>query len=144
MQTLTSKDEFRKFVDEELEFRFECGYQKPTRQLELSNRSELLKAVWLHYSFFIPLAEIQQLRKGLRETLQVEMLMCVYPDEMHSFLASSSEFNVTPEYLLDLFVINYSDHGSNKRTSEEAIILDWTEYVMECAGEALIIAGCFD
>lgn len=117
--------------------RFECGFHKPTSQLELSDRNELLKTIWLHYSFFVPLAEIQQLRNGLRETLQLELLVALYPDEMHSFFVGSSLFNVTATFLCDSFTIRYSEPGSNKRTLEEAIILNWTDYIMECNGEAL-------
>ena len=41
-------------------------------------------------------------------------------------------FVVTPEYLCDSFVIEYSDNGSNKRTKEEAIIMYWYEYIEQC------------
>ena len=113
-------------------------------QLKLSDRDELFKSIWLHYTFFVPLAEIQQLRKGLRETLQVELLTALYPDEMHSFLVGSSMFDVTPTFLCDSFVIRYSETGSNKRAPEEAVILNWTDYIMECSGETMktVITYC--
>ncbi len=76
---------------------------------------------------------MEQLRKGLRETLQI---VCLHPGEMHSFLIASSDFDVTTEFLLDSFVINYSEVGSNRRIVEEALILSWTDYIMECAGMA--------
>lgn len=124
----------RKLVDDELGFRFECGYSKPTSKILLSDKDKIVKAVWLHYVYFIPHAELEQLRKGLRETLQLERLMCLYPEKMYYFLASSSNFDVTASYLLDSFVIVYSEQGCNKRTSEEAVILSWTDYIMECEG----------
>ena len=129
-----------KELDDELAFRFDCGYTKPTANIELSDREALVKAVWLHYVFFAPHAELEQLRKGLRDTLQVELLMCLHPREMHSFLVDSKDFDVTP-YFLDSFAVRYSDQGSNNRTSEEAVILHWTDYIMECAahGERLYL-----
>ena len=126
--------ELRTVVDEELDCRFDCGYSKPTCVLELKDKERLMKAIWLHFVYFLPHAELEQLRKGLRETLQVDLLMCVHTEEMHSFLIASSAFDVTSDYLLDSFVIEYSAPGSNKRTIEESLILSWTEYVMECAG----------
>lgn len=119
---------------EEFDFRFDCGYSKATSQLELSHREELVKSIWLHYVFFKPHAELDQLRKGLRETLQLDVLAIMHPQEMRSFLVASAEYDISPDYLLDLFVIRYSEQGDNKRTSEEAVILHWNDYVMECNG----------
>ena len=126
-------------VDDELDFRFDCGYTKPTRLLQISDADKIVKAIWLHYVYFIPHAELEQLKRGLRETLQIEILMCLHPEEMHSFLVASSDFDITSDYLLDSFVIDYSESGSNKRTIEEAVILSWTDYIMECAGIIIII-----
>ena len=126
-------------MDQKLDIRFECGYPKPTCQLELSDSEKLIKALWLHYTFFLPHAELEQLHRGLRDTLQLDALICNYPCEIRSLLVASPNFNVTPDYLLDAFSIEYSEQGNNKRTAEEAIILYWTEYVMESAGEYLCV-----
>ena len=134
MMDISSVEELRSFVDKNLEMRFECGYQKPTISLQMSDRQELMKAVWLHFVYFLPLAELQQLRKGLRETLQLEMVFVQYPDEMHSFLASSSVFDVTADDIIDWFEVVYSERGSNKRRSEEAVFVMWTNYLMDCSG----------
>ena len=66
--------------------------------------------------------------------MQIESLMCFYPEEMHSLLVASSKYDVTSSYLLDSFAIQYSDAGSNKRTVEESIILSWTDYISDCEG----------
>ena len=135
MLSVENVEELRSFTDEHLEFRFECGYQKPTTSLQLSDKDEILKTVWLHFVYFLPLAELQQLRKGLRETLQLEILMVQYPDDMHSLLATSTAFDVDGGDLLDSFVVNYSEQGSNKRKSEEAIYLMWSNYLMDRSGQ---------
>ncbi len=135
MLTIVNVEELRSFTDEHLELRFECGYQKPTSSLQISDKEEILKTVWLHFVYFLPLAELQQLRKGLRETLQLEILMVQYPDDMHSFLATSIAFDVDGGDLLDWFVASYSERGSNKRKSEEAVYLMWSNYVMDCSGQ---------
>ena len=134
MQAAQSSEELRSLVQSELEIRFECGYPKPIDKIELSDKDELMKAVWLHYVFFVPHAELEQLKKGFRETLQMELLVCLHPHETLSFLVASSNFEVSSEYLLESLVINYSEQGCNKRTAEEAIILHWSDYISDCVG----------
>ena len=124
-------------MDNELELRFECGYSKLSSQITLSDLEKIVKNIWLQYVYFSPHAELIQLRKGLRETLQLETLISVYHKEvykLYGFLVASSSFEVTPDFLTDSFVIHYSELGGNKQIKEEGIILDWCEYVTVCAG----------
>ena len=112
--SITSTEELRKVEDNELEIRFECGYTKPSSQITVSDREKIVKTIWLHYVYFSPHAELIQLRKGLRETLQLEALICVYHKEVHGFLVASSSFEVTSDFLTDSFVSHYSEQGGNK------------------------------
>jgi len=48
---------------DQLDFHFDCGYLKPVYLLHLSNKDELIKAAWLHYVFFLPHAELEQLKR---------------------------------------------------------------------------------
>ena len=91
MLTASSLDRFKSTVDEELDFRFDCGYSKPSTQLQMSDREKLVTAIWLHYVFFVPHAEIVQLRKGLRETLQLDALISAYPNEVYHLLVLSHD-----------------------------------------------------
>ena len=135
MLAATATSDLQKLLEtEEFAFRFDCGYSKATFQIDISNRDELIKSIWLHYVFFLPHAELDQLRKGLRETLQLEILVILHPNEMRSFLVASTDYDINPNYLLDSFVIRYSRQGDNKRTAEEAVIVYWNDYVMECNG----------
>ncbi len=61
-------------------------------------------------------------------------LITRYRDEMWGLFASSSTFDVTPDYLIDGFIVVYSDNGSNDRTKEESIVYSWSEYISECKG----------
>ena len=54
--------------ENDYDFRFNCGYSKPTPRIDISEKEELIRVVWLHYIFFLPHAELEQLRKGLRNT----------------------------------------------------------------------------
>lgn len=117
LQTLLNEDDFN--------FRFHCGYTKPTTIVSLADREELVRSVWLHFVLFQPHAELQQLQKGMYRTLQFELLACMHPKEVWGLLAASTAFDVTPQYICDEVVVHYSDNGSNKRTMEEAIVFYW-------------------
>ncbi len=54
------------------DFRFGCGYTKPTNKIELKDVDEMIHSVWLHHVLCLPHAELEQLRKGFLETLQIE------------------------------------------------------------------------
>ena len=113
------------------DFRFDCGYSKPTHLIELKDKDEFVQAVWLHNVLFGPYAELEQLRKGFQETLQIQLLVCMHGQEVR---APSTAFNVTVNYLQEAFAIHYSDSGSNKRTKEETIVFHWLEYITNCKG----------
>ena len=130
-------------VENQLSMRFDCGFTKPIQKFELSDKDPLIKAIWLHYVYFLPHSELEQLRKGLRETLQLETLFCLYSDEMFSLLVASSDFNVTPQFLLDSFAISYSDPGSNKRTAEESVMLHWHDYVSDYGSKSLFLLHAY-
>lgn len=121
---------------DDYDFCFDCGYTKPTSQVEIADRDQVVKCIWLHFIFFVPHAELEQLKKGFRETLQMELLVVLHPREMRSFLAASSDHDITPDSLLDSFVVRYSDQGSNKRTTEEAIMVNLSDYIMDLDGQS--------
>ena len=91
----------------------------------------MVHSTWLHFVLFQPHAELEQLQEGLWSMLQVEQLMHNCNKEMWALLASSGAFNVTPQFLYDSFVIQYSDNGSNNRTHEEAMVYMWFEYITD-------------
>ena len=123
------------FKTHDFDFRFQCGYVKPTGSIDVSNRTEFINSIWLHHVFFSPHAELQQIRKGFQETLQMEALLCVHSEEIRSILVPSSSFEVSADLFLDQVIVVYSDQGSNKRTEEEAVVLHWSDYIMECGGK---------
>ena len=111
LQTIMHTDRF--------DFRFNCGYNKPSNQISIDDRETFIKAIWLHYPHFLPHSELQQLQKGFGETLQMEILVCLYPEEIRALLVSSSLYEVKSSFFHDHFVVQYSEQGSNGRTAEE-------------------------
>ena len=61
------------------------------------------------------------------------MLVCLHPEEIRALLVSSSLYDVKASFFHDHFVVQYSDQGSNSRTAEEAVMLNFAEYINECA-----------
>lgn len=122
------------FQKHDFDFLFTCGYAKLPSQVKLTDVRQLVRTVWLHYVKFNPRVELEELRKGICETLALNTLISSYADCMWKLLVSSNTFNVTPSYLQDKFVIHYSPEGSNKRIEEEAIVFSWYDYVSECEG----------
>ena len=103
--------------------------------ITIDDKQTMVRSVWLHFVLFQPHAELEQLREGLRKTLLFEHLVCNYSKEIWELLASSDAFNVTPQFLCDSFVIQYSANGSNNRTREEAVVYMWFEYITDSSGE---------
>ena len=106
--------------------------------MDISDKEIIIRTIWLHYVFFHPHCELEQLCKGLCETLQVELLVCLHPERIHGLLAASTSYDITPEFFLEEFVIHYSDAGCNNRTKEEAVILHWSDFVMDCKGKQML------
>ena len=90
-----------------------CGL-KPHNYVTIEHKFQLLNAIWLHYTFFEVHAELQQFRKGFRETLQMEVLLSNYPEEIRALLVSSDNYKVTANGLLKMFTINYSEVEQDK------------------------------
>lgn len=127
----------------EFDFRFHCGYSKPVAHMDIADRDEFIRAIWLHYVLFQPYAELQQFQQGLKDTLQLDLLFALYPHDMWSLFASTNAYDVTVDYLLDSFLIQYSDQGSNNRALEESIVYMWSQYITECEGIfANVMCGC--
>ena len=47
---------------------------------------------------------------------------------------ASDAFEITPDYLIESFVIIYSENGSNNRTKEEAVVFLLFDYISDCKG----------
>ena len=132
---VSSDTELKQLLDEQIfDFHFNCGYSKPTRNMTIDDKSTLINAIWLHFTFFPAPCRATAAEKGFRDALQVELLVCLYPDEIRSLLCACTMYDITAAFLLDSFVTHYSDDGTNRRILEEAVMLNWSEYVVNCSG----------
>ena len=77
--------------------------------------------------------ELQQFRDGLLQTLQIEHLVHDHPDIVWSLLAHKQN-ELTAGYIQNLFEVQYSPKGSNDIRDEQAVIMNWYTFLMECEG----------
>ena len=104
-----------------------CGLNT-SNYTSFRKKAELLNAIWLYFVFFEAQVELQQFRKGFRETLQMEVLLSQYPLEIRALLVPSN-YKITARNLLDLFTVNFSDTETN-RCLEDQIIAYWRRYIV--------------
>ena len=116
-------------------FRFDCGFNKPQSAITSADKQTFLRAVWLHYVLYSVYGELQQFREGLLETLQIEHLVHEHPDIVWSLLAYKPN-ELTAGYIQDLFDVHYSPKGSNDVKDEQAVIMNWYTFLVECEGNA--------
>ena len=142
MESVTNSAQLQALLkDHEFNFLYQCGYTKPIDSIKLSEKDQLIRCVWLHHVLFQPHAELDQLRKGLYNTLQFDHLVHSHAKEVWGLFAASDVFDVTPKYLCDEFAIQYSPNGSNTRTSEQAVVMLWFDYVTDCANDDYVTIG---
>ena len=135
LQASSTQDQLRSVFDKhDFDFLFTCGYAKPISLVKLADVRQLVKTVWLHYVKFNPRVELEELRRGICETLQLDSLISAHAERVWKLLVSSKMYNVTSSYLQDIFVIHYSLEGSNNRIDEEAVVFSWFDYISECEG----------
>ena len=108
---------------EDFSFRFECGYNKPDSHITMETRQEFINAVSLHYALYHVRAEVNQLKRGMLDTLHFGHLVKEHPIEMWSLLAVNKVDRLTAQQVEDLFVVEFSPQGSNDRVEEEAAIM---------------------
>ena len=108
----------------ELEYRFECGYNKA---LKFSEKEDFIRTIWLHFVFYLSQSELEKFQNGFVETLGMDELIVLHPGIVWDCLIKTDCFNVTANFLLDSYVAIFSDVGSNNREAEEAIIVNWSK-----------------
>ena len=81
-------------------FIFNCGRACP---LHVTNRDEVLEAVWLHSTYSSIQVELSQLRAGLTEVLNFGQLLSAIPAAV--LLSAAERQEVTVDQLLELIVL---------------------------------------
>lgn len=104
------------------------------RAITLDDVPLLLRAVWLHFTLYKVYGEIQQLKTGLLQTLHFDHLVGASPGMVRCLLVAKGALLLSAASLQDMMKITYSPPGCNLRQSEEAVTLNWFNFLQECEG----------
>ena len=129
-----STDEMISEMEEkDYSFRFDCGFTKPQSAITYSDKQTFFRSVWLHYVIYSVYGELEQFRDGLLETLQIEHIVHEHPEVFWSLIASKDN-ELTAGCIQDLFEVQYSPKRSNNAKAEQAVIMHWYTFLIECEG----------
>lgn len=126
-------------MENDIEFKFikECGFLKQPHKITLDDVCEITETVCVEYLIHRNVAEIQQFMDGL-DVLGIGALLKSYPECFKEMFIHTPKV-VTAHDLDKLFIPQFSPHGSNIREKEEAIVLNWKDYIYEAEGKGYSI-----
>ena len=126
-------------MENDIEFKFikECGFLKQAHKISLDDVSEITEIVCVEYLIHRNIAEIQQFMDGLN-VLGIATLLKSHPKRFKEIFVHTPKV-VTTHDLDKLFVPQFSPRGSNIREKEEAIVLNWKDYIYEAEGKGYLI-----
>ena len=117
-------------ASEEYDFRYECGYTKPTSSLNISSRDDIVCCLALHYTVYALKAELDQIKEGL----QIGGLIWTEDEAgslMGLFCEETSPIPLTAAQISALFPPTFSEEGSNCREAEEEMTLHWGYFLRD-------------
>ena len=119
------------------DFLMSCGIMKPPSMLQFAEKEKIISAVCLHSSILSTLAELEQLRRGL-QTAKFSLLMEQHPAFFKPYFLHSSEV-ISADFIQDLFSVQYSLAGSNRRAIEEKLMINWISYLKDLEGMYAVV-----
>lgn len=119
-------------MDDEGKYISNCGFLKPTYKVVIADVPEITEVVCTEYLIMRSLNEIQQFENGL-DMLGIGSLIKQYPEHLKELFIYNPK-PVTASDLDQIFLPQFSPHGSNAREKEEVIILNWKDYIYEAEG----------
>ena len=111
----------------------ECGFLKPITNTVTGDIPAIVSAVFLQYVILKSTQELTQFMEGL-DVLGIIQFVRHHPNTLKSLFAYNFIAEVTSEYLSELFRPNMSPQGHNQREDEEAVLLNWNDYLQDIAG----------
>ena len=117
---------------DELSCRFDCGVNKPSVAYHITDKQSILHLFCLHFVILQRKAEIDQLMEGLNDLGFLQFLK-MHPGPARSLLVSGRQ-KLTAASLEQLFLVRFSEPGSNRRCEEERVMMMWLEYLQDVEG----------
>lgn len=146
-----STESLRKLIDSpEFLFRFDCGLCMPSSSISMDDRESIVRCIAMHHVIYSQKAELDQIREGF----QVQANHQPFAHEFKLFWAirlfsliscsrilkplfvEAGRVKLTCSSVLELFFINWSEEGCNKRQAQEELVLNLTYYLTELQGRS--------
>ena len=125
MRTLLDSDEY--------ETRYNIGIGQLSSSLNFCDLDRIVQAFATHFAVICVKAELDQLADGLK-TLDIFDLLRSNPNKMRQLFVNENPDSLTADKMLDMFLSNLSPLGSNRRESEEAVVMKWVNYLQMIEG----------
>ena len=125
MRTLLDSDEY--------EMRYNIGIGQLSSSLNFCDLDRIVQAFATHFAVICVKAELDQLADGLK-TLDIFDLLRSNPNKMRQLFVNENPDSLTADKMLDMFLSNLSPLGSNRRESEEAVVMNWVNYLQMIEG----------
>ena len=107
----------------------DCGFIKPVVKMTLEDLKEIKETVCTEYLIMKSINEIQQFQEGL-DVLGMGKLLKAHPTPCRALFTHNPK--VVTGYDLDkLFLPILSNEGSNIREKEEAVVMNWKDYIYD-------------
>ena len=106
---------------------------KPHSKISLSDVPDIVRSVCMEFVVIRSTHEMAQFQEGM-DTLLVGSLIKLHHSLLKQLFTYSSH-QVTAQDLIYLLVPAYSSRGSNAREEEEAIMLNWNDYLQDLEGD---------
>lgn len=135
LQQVHTGEEMNALLDGDLfDLRCTCGITVPSSSLKFKDLSDLIRNICLHFVIYAAKSELDQIRDGLKILGLLSVMESSALQFLPLFLGSCQQ-QLTADKLIGLFKIQqWSPKGSNDREDEEAIVVNWENYVRETAG----------
>ena len=111
----------------------ECGFLKPATTVVTGDIPAIVRAVYLECILFRSSQKIAQFIEGL-QTLEIATLIKHHTLVLKKLFIHDATTKVTAQYLSELFVPMLSPRGHNQREEEEAVVLNWRDYLQDTEG----------
>ena len=119
-------------MDDDAGYITASGFHKAIFRVKTEDIPDIVEVVCTEFLIMKSISEINQFQEGLN-VLGIGNLIKSNPDVMREvFVYSDKEFTALD--LDELFLPMFSPAGSNAREKEEAVILNWKDYIFEAQG----------
>ena len=110
----------------------ECGYMKPIALVKLCDVSIIVKRVCMDYVLLRSSLEMEQFCQGL-ESHKILYLMRTSSAVVKKLFVYHPE-NISVQKIQELLIPEFSPRGCNMREEEEAVIMNWNDYLKDIEG----------